>query len=101
MNGVGGLCLCLFDMMIDTLEMCSYGIGGLLRRGSRDMIFLFGDKACSEDGGDRTTCHLSCSSQRMWKESAYLRPSFATGMTIAAWPADIRHDGYRRFGDWA
>jgi hypothetical protein len=21
-------------------------------------------------------------------------------MTIAAWPADIRHDGYRGLGDW-
>lgn len=27
------------------------------------------------------------------KRTAYLCPSFATGVTIAAWPADIRHDG--------
>lgn len=35
-----------------------------------------------------------------WQRSAYLRPPFATGMTIAAWPADIWHDYYRQFGDW-
>jgi hypothetical protein len=62
LSGARGLCLCWFDMMIDTPKMCLYGTGGLLRRDSRDMIFLFGDKVCSEGGGGRTVCHLSCSS---------------------------------------
>lgn len=41
-------------MMTDTSKTYLYGIGRLLRRGSRDIIFLFGDKVCSEAEGGRT-----------------------------------------------
>lgn len=56
-------------MMIDMLKKYSYGIGRLLRHDSRDMVFLFGDKVCSEGEGGRTVYYQDmldiCSTQRM------------------------------------
>jgi hypothetical protein len=88
-------------MMIDTLKRYWFERRRLLRRDSRDMVFLFGDKVCNEGGGGRTIrfdpgqiilLFSLLIKEWLMKRSAYLRPSLATSMTITAWPADIWHD---------